>query len=52
MSKKSFDKFLGKKTKSPLNTDIIYGGSAARVDVTYTVTHSVSHSVTYSVKVN
>lgn len=47
MSKKSFDKFLGKKTKSPLNTDIIYGGSAARVSVTY----SVTHSVTYEVKV-
>ena len=47
MSKKSFDQFLGKKTKSPLNTDTIYGGSAARVSVTYTV----SHSVTYTVKV-
>jgi len=30
MSKKSFDKFLGKKTKSPLNTDVIYGGDAGR----------------------
>ena len=48
MSKKSFDQFLGKKTKSPLNTDIIYGGSAARVKVTY----SVTHSVTYEVKVS
>lgn len=48
MSKKSFDQFLGKKTKSPLNTDTIYGGSAATVTV-HTVT--VSHSVTYTVKV-
>ncbi|WP_430410192.1 hypothetical protein [Kordia sp.] len=37
MSKKSFDKFLGKKTKSPLNTDIIYGGAAAKNVVTVVV---------------
>ncbi len=36
MSKKDFDKFLGKKTKSPLDTDKIYGGSAANHKVTVT----------------
>lgn len=38
---KKIDKFLGKKIKSPLNTDVIYGGSAARVSVIYTVASPV-----------
>ncbi len=32
MSKKDLDQFLGKKTKSPLNTDKIYGGTASKLD--------------------
>lgn len=57
MSKKNLDEFLCKKTKSPLNTDVIYGGNATRhcchsvETVTETVTvHSVSVSVKVTVK--
>ena len=39
MSKKDLDKFLGKKSKSPLDTDKIYGGNASNLDtVKVTVT--------------
>ncbi len=41
MSKKDLDKFLGKKSKSPLDTDKIYGGMASKLEtVKVTVTRT------------
>lgn len=49
MSKKDLDKFLGKKTKSPLNTDKIYGGSASKFDtITTKKVKTVEEIVTVS----
>ena len=42
MSKKDFDKFLGKKSNSPLNTDKIYGGLATKAELVVTVVKTVT----------
>jgi hypothetical protein len=42
MSKKDLDKFLGARTKSPLNTDKIYGGTASKFDTITTTKKTVT----------
>jgi len=47
MSKQDLNKFLGAKSKSPLNTDKIYGGSASKFDtITTKKTKTVEEVIT------
>jgi hypothetical protein len=45
MSKKDLDQFLGKKSKSPLDTDKIYGGSANLLDTVTVIVSRVKTKV-------